>query len=160
MQTRIQTLSRIVFFVRALVLCLMVAMVAIDGECVFAQTGMRQTRPPSVGVTVQLPVFQIHSISTAVSVPDGGTISLGGVGRSNYGRSSQSGFGRQPSRNRFGSRSPTGATLSARIIRMKEFEKQMLADHAAGRPQACDVRVNGSHAVQAKADFISRNVGR
>lgn len=160
MQTRMQTLNRIVFVVRALVLGLMVAMIAIDGECVFAQTGMRQTRPPSVGVTVQLPVFQIHSISTAVSVPDGGTISLGGVGRSNYGRSSQSGFGRQPSRNRFGSRSPAGATLSAKIIRLKELEQQMLADHAARRSPPSRVEINGSHAVQAQADFISRHVGR
>jgi len=125
-------------------------MVVADSDCAIAQAG----------VTVQLPVFRTTGVRTAVSIPDGGTINLGGVGRSIYGQSSQSGFGRFPGSNRFGSRSPSRSSLSAKIIRLKEIERQMLADHAARRPQPGDVLLNGSRAVQAKADFITRNVGR
>lgn len=138
----------------ALVPLLLGLVIAIGGQSVIAQTGQVP------GVTVQLPVFRTFGVRTAVSVPDGGTINLGGVGRSSYGQSNQSGFGRLPSSNRFRNNSPSGAALSVRIIRLKELERQMLADHAAGRPQPDDVRVNGSRAVQAKADFISRHVGR
>ncbi len=38
------------------------------------------------GTTVQLPTFQIISIATTVSVPDGGTVLLGGIKRLNEGR--------------------------------------------------------------------------
>ena len=39
------------------------------------------------GTTVQLPTFQFVSVSTTVSVPDGGTVLLGGIKRLNEGRS-------------------------------------------------------------------------
>lgn len=38
------------------------------------------------GTTVQLPTFQFVSVSTTVSVPDGGTVLLGGIKRLNEGR--------------------------------------------------------------------------
>jgi general secretion pathway protein D len=38
------------------------------------------------GTTVQLPTFQVISVSTTVSVPDGGTVLLGGIKRLNEGR--------------------------------------------------------------------------
>ena len=38
------------------------------------------------GTTVQLPTFQIISVSTTVSVPDGGTVLLGGIKRLREGR--------------------------------------------------------------------------
>ena len=140
-----QTLKRIVFVVTPLLVGLVVA----------------TNSARAVAQTVQLPVIGVRGVRTAVFVPDGGTINLGGVGRSSYGQSRQSGFGRFPSSNRFGAGGPrSGASLSAKIIRLKDLERRMLADHAARRPQAGDVHLNGSHAVQAKADFISRNVGR
>jgi general secretion pathway protein D len=40
----------------------------------------------STGVTVQLPAFQFISVVTTVSVPDGGTVLLGGIKRLNEGR--------------------------------------------------------------------------
>ena len=43
------------------------------------------TRPRS-GVTVQLPSFQFISVVTTVSVPDGGTVLLGGIKRLSEGR--------------------------------------------------------------------------
>ena len=38
------------------------------------------------GTTVQLPTFEIISVSTTVSVPDGGTVLLGGIKRLREGR--------------------------------------------------------------------------
>ena len=38
------------------------------------------------GTTVQLPTFQVINVSTTVSVPDGGTVLLGGIKRLNEGR--------------------------------------------------------------------------
>jgi general secretion pathway protein D len=38
------------------------------------------------GTTVQLPTFQVISVSTTVSVPDGGTVLLGGIKRLSEGR--------------------------------------------------------------------------
>ena len=38
------------------------------------------------GTTVQLPTFEVISVSTTVSVPDGGTVLLGGIKRLNEGR--------------------------------------------------------------------------
>ncbi len=113
-----------------------------------------------VAQTVQLPVFRTFGVRTVVSVPDGGTINLSGVGRSSFGQSTQSGFGSFPGGNRFGSRSPSRSSLSAKVIRLKEFEQQVLADYKARRSPPSRVEINGSHAVQAQADFISRHVGR
>ena len=39
------------------------------------------------GTTVQLPTFSVFTVSTTVSVPDGGTILLGGIKRLSEGRS-------------------------------------------------------------------------
>ena len=39
------------------------------------------------GTTVQLPTFEVISVSTTVSVPDGGTVLLGGIKRLREGRS-------------------------------------------------------------------------
>ena len=43
-------------------------------------------RRSSEGTTVQLPTFAIVSVSTTVSVPDGGTVLLGGIKRLSEGR--------------------------------------------------------------------------
>jgi len=146
-----QTPNRILFVLAPLLLGVVVAT---HGDSAIAQTGQ------APGVTLQLPVIRFSSVSTAVSVPDGGTINLSGGGGSSFGQSSQSGFGPLRNSNRFGSRSPSGSSLSAKIIRLKEIEQQILADHAARRSPPGRVHINGSHAVQSKADFISRNVGR
>lgn len=141
-----QTLNRIVYIVLPL---LVGAMVAMDGDCVMAQGG----------VTVQLPVFRTTGVSTVVSVPDGGTLNLSGGG-SSFGQSNRSGFGRFPSSNRSRGGSNSRRSLSANIIRLKELEQQIIADYKARRVQPGAVHLNGSHAVQTQADFITRNIGR
>jgi hypothetical protein len=131
---------------------LMGAIIALNGDSTLAQGG----------ATVQLPVIGFRSVRTAVSVPDGGTINLSGGGGSRYTQSQWSSLGRLPKNNRYrnGAGATSGTSLSAKIVRLKDFERQMMEDHAAGRSQPGDVRINGSLAVQAKADLISRNVGR
>jgi general secretion pathway protein D len=45
-----------------------------------------ETEETSEGVTVQLPTFSFVTVTTTVSVPDGGTVLLGGIKRLSEGR--------------------------------------------------------------------------
>ncbi len=112
---------------------------------------------PAVGVTVQLPVFRTHSVRTVVSIPDGGTLNLSGGGGAGYGRARR---GRFPG-HRSGSNGATARTeATVRLIRQKEFERAWLANRPIVESETGGVEVDGSAATQAKADFLSRNVGR
>lgn len=114
---------------------------------------------------VQLPTFRFFNVRTVVSVPDGGTISLGGVNRSSSGSVKRGvpGLSRVPGAGRlFGNRA-TGSTrssVSAKVIVMSEYEEAVLAEAERRRRRSALRDPNGSAAVQKKADFISRNVGR
>ena len=46
----------------------------------------RQPAPRNPGTTVQLPTFSYVTVTTTVSVPDGGTVLLGGIKRLSEGR--------------------------------------------------------------------------
>jgi hypothetical protein len=100
--------------------------------------------------TVQLPTVSQFTIQTTVSVPDGGTMSLGGISRGAEGSITR-GFG--PLRNRAlgGSRTASGVSISARIIDHAEIDRAILAA-AAGRDKATD-------AVTAKAESLSKSIG-
>ena len=60
------------------------------GETVLDSDGQPQARNNQVmtteGTTVQLPTFNFTTVSTTVSVPDGGTVLLGGIKRLSEGR--------------------------------------------------------------------------
>ena len=60
------------------------------GETVLDPDGNPTSRNNEVttteGTTVQLPTFQFTTVSTTVSVPDGGTVLLGGIKRLSEGR--------------------------------------------------------------------------
>jgi hypothetical protein len=83
---------------------------------------------------VQLPTFSLFTVSTTVSVPDGGGVFLGGVNRAASGRVER-GVPGVPFRNRgFGSaRSASGMHVSATIIDHKEMDEAILAEAAARR---------------------------
>lgn len=109
-------------------------------EQAFAQFG---------NTTLQLPTLRVTQFNTAVSVPDGGTIGLGGVGSS---------------RSFPGGRSTTAgsAQVTAHVLIMKELEQEMLS---AARPAIlkshfAQQRLNGSAQIQARADFLSGNINR
>lgn len=86
---------------------------------------------PQFGLTVQLPTVRNFSVQTTVSVPDGGTISLGGISRSAEGRVSSGipGLRGRPFRNSATGRETSvgRATASVRIISQRELEEDLLA---------------------------------
>ena len=54
-----------------------------------ADAGQDELQTTTQGVTVQLPVLSVTTISTVVSVPDGGTVLLGGIKRMREGRNEE-----------------------------------------------------------------------
>jgi hypothetical protein len=117
-----------------------------------------------VNTTIQLPTVRIFNVRTAVSVPDGGTMSLGGVSSFSSGQTSRGVPGlRGPLfQNRAGGYSAGGshASVKVRIISNREIGEDLMAE---GERRAAIQELhdpNGTRAVQAKADFISRNIGR
>lgn len=145
----------------ALALCIFVAMMGIPLSC-YAQFG-------PTGITVQQPVVSVFGVNTAVSVPDGGTISLGGISNSASG-SVRRGLPLTgaPYLNRaFNNRAiglehgASTAQLSVKVLIMQELEAQVVAEglqRIAAR-EAVQKNPNGSAETQRKADFISRNIG-
>jgi hypothetical protein len=145
----------------ALALCIFVAMVGVPLSC-HAQFG-------PTGITVQQPVVSVFGVNTAVSVPDGGTISLGGISNSAYG-SVRRGLPMTgaPYLNRaFNNRAigiehgASTAQLSVKVLIMEELEAQVVAEgmqRIAAR-ETVQKNPNGSAETQRKADFISRNIG-
>ncbi|MFK7768628.1 MAG: hypothetical protein AB8B55_15510 [Mariniblastus sp.] len=113
---------------------------------------------------VQLPVLRFFNVRTVVMVPDGGTISLGGVSRHAEGQSSRGVPGlRGPlfqNRSRGSSTGGGHASVTARIISTREMEQAVLAEANYREKMRAASDPNGSRAVQAKADFISQNIGR
>lgn len=118
---------------------------------------------------VQLPSVGFFNVRTAVSVPDGGSIQIGGVNRHSSGRigrgvpglRSVPGVGRLTGNQAIGSSSGSGkATVRPRLIIMSEMEEELIAEAARRSRQAAANDPNGSAAVQQKADFITRNIGR
>ena len=119
-------------------------------------------RPTSINV--QLPVVSVFNVRTVVSVPDGGTMSLGGISNHSSGRSSRGVPGlRGPLFQNRGigySAGSSRATIKATIISNREIDEALMA---AGNRRFATRRThdpNGAPAIQAKADFISRNIGR
>lgn len=133
---------------------------------------------PTLGVSVQLPTIRNFSVSTNVSVPDGGTISLGGVSRNAEGRVSSGvpGLPFRPFRNSATGResSVSRATATARIISLKEMEEDLLAggnrqqrmlqdakDALAGKKTMPKLdRLDSRSLDQQVADWKSRRGGR
>ena len=127
----------------------------------------QQQRP--TGISVQLPTTSFFNIRTVVSAPDAGITSLGGVRRS-YSRGWSAGIpglgnlpvlGR-PFRNRavVGGSSASNSGMVVRIISNKELDEDTMAKAGAIQSIRELHDPNGSRAVQAQADFLSRNIGR
>ena len=148
-------MSRLVLVVAFSLLCLLMS-----AETTYAQNGFG--RPTNI--SVQLPVVSVFNVRTTVMVPDGGTMSLGGVSRSASGRrtSGVPGFGGPLFQNRgIGySAGASRATVKATIISNREISEDLLAEGNRRALVRERFDPNGPVAVQAKADFISRNIGR
>lgn len=129
-------------------LSFVLALVLMCAESVCAQQ-------PAVNTTVQLPTISNFSINTVVSVPDGGTMFLGG-GAGGAAFSSRRLGNRSISR----SASRPGVSVSASLIIGSEIDAELdrrgrLAKQRNARPD-----IHGTEAVQAKASFLSKHLGR
>jgi len=123
----------------------------------------------SFNINTQQPVIRTFGVNTVVSVPDGGTMSLGGIHRSAEGRVSAGVplLGNSPYvgplfRNQAISRQSSAgqATVSVHIISLKELEQQVLQEAGRRVPGSLEVELNGNADVQRRAAFINRNIGR
>ena len=101
-----------------------------------ALSSVASVQGQQLGLTVQLPTVRNFSVQTAVSVPDGGTVSLGGISRSAEGRVSNGipGFSGRPFRNDAIGRSTNSgrATVKTRVIVQSELEEDLLAEAERG----------------------------
>ncbi len=116
-------------------------------------------------ITIQLPTIGVFNVNTVVSVPDGGTVSLGGVNRYSSGQISRGvpGASNLPYASRLFRNQAIGSTASnantnvnVQIISLKEMEDELLAGHQATSFQ----NPNGNAAIRTKADFLSKHMGR
>lgn len=99
-----------------------------------------QSKPSSgqpYGVPVQLPTTSIFSVNTTVSVPDGGSISLGGNSGSAW-SSNRSGGPFRPFGNRAigGSQFASNVSVNVKIISLAEMEADLLSQLPADRSLA------------------------
>ncbi len=133
------------------------------------QSGAQQP----IQINVQQPVIRHFGVNTVVSVPDGGTMSLGGMRRSAEGslQVGVPGMGNVPYAGRLFqnrslgiSRSASHASVSVHVISLKELERQIMQEadqrQAQRQAQRQGTDLSGSPAMQQKSDFITRNLGR
>jgi len=131
-------------------------------------------------LTVQLPTFNVTTVQTTVSVPDGGTALLGGISRFSEGSTSRGVpiLNKVPGVSRlFGNRGIgrdvglSQMTVTPRIIIQEEEElrqtgvsAEMLSQLGSapnfGGPAALAGSRPADPAVARKADFIARNIAR
>lgn len=123
-------------------------------------------------ITIQLPTINMFSVNTVVSVPDGGTISLGGVNSHSSGRTSRGvpglssiplvgrGFGNSG----IGSDTTSNqATVKATIINLKEMEDELLSGIGGQGPAVGISGAKGGKSAaetRKKAAFLSRHMGK
>jgi len=113
---------------------------------------------------IQLPVIRVFRINSAVKVPDGGFMHLGGTARSASGSTTGGvpGLSNIPGANRlFKNRaigrehSAANAGVTARIISLEELEQQVLAEGERRLKRDAE-----QERIERKARFIEKHVGR
>lgn len=118
------------------------------GQAAFAQQ-------PTVGTTVQLPTISRFSVNTVVSVPDGGTMYLGGIGRASEFSSRRPG-----SRSHSRSVSRPGVSVSARLLIGSEIDAELERRGRSALARKARPDIHGTKAEKTKAAFLARNLGR
>lgn len=109
---------------------------------------------PVHGQVVQLPTFHQFSISTTVVVPDRGSVSLVGVGRSARG-SSQFGAPGLPGNRSFGAAAGgTGVSATAQVHDFEAMDRALLAKAAAMR--GADHRVSSVAEIQRQKSLETK----
>ena len=115
--------------------------------------------------TVQLPTQQRFSVGTSVWVPDQGTAFLGGVNRTAVSSTSRGLL--LPNRSIGSSIGSSNAYITAKIIDLRELDRQVLAEARRQRNQGSRMarsvqneRRADERAIEARARFLSRHVSR
>ena len=122
---------------------------------------------------VQLPTFNFFTVNTTVSVPDGGDVAMGGIGRSSSGRVSRGvpGLPGRPFQN-IATGSSTGAgniSVSAQIHDLEAMDRALLGDEALADSRSSSFHtplaivrragqlptVNGTAGIQSKPASIA-----
>lgn len=120
-------------------------------------------------INVQQPTIRFSNVNTVVSVPDGGTMSLGGIHRSAIGQrsfgvplvGSTPGLGRLFANQSVGAaKSTSQASVKVHLISLREMEQNILAEANRKERDRRGEPLNGHPDIQRRADFINRNVGR
>ena len=123
------------------------------------------------GITIQQPTVTRFNVNSAVMVPDGGSMHMGGISYSGSGRTSRGvpGLSNIPYLSRLFRNQSIGKVSAARnqrvfvkVISLREMEEDMMGQAALRRSltQSTLKDPNGSAKVQEKASFLSRNIGR
>jgi hypothetical protein len=130
-------------------------------------------------ITVQLPTFNMTTVQTTVSVPDGGTALLGGISRASEGSVTRGVpmLGKVPGAGRLFKNRGIGRevglsqmTVTPRIIILEEeelrqtgFSYDTLSQQSqtpAARPLAVAGAIAPDPELAGQADFLSRNIAR
>jgi type II secretory pathway component GspD/PulD (secretin) len=129
----------------------------------------QQPNPPSQGIPIQLPTVSSFQINTVVMAPDAGATRLGGVARGASGMSSAGvpllsnvpGINPLFRNQAFGSSySAAQSSVHVKLIIHSEIEEELLAEAERRIATRLAIDPNGSAAVQKRAAFLSRNIGR
>lgn len=122
-------------------------------QVAFVQVASAQQ--PTTGTTIQLPTVSSFNVNTVVSVPDGGTMYLGGIRRSSE-------FSRRRPGSRTSSRSAGGPGVSVRTRLIIGAEVDAELDRRGRLALARNARpdIHGTVAEKAKASFLAKHLGR
>ena len=107
------------------------------------------------GLTLQQPTIGQFGISTAVSVPDGGTMYLGGSSSSAAGSTRRRG-----SRSAGRGVSAAGVSVSVQLIIGSEVEAELERRGKLALARKSRPHIHGTVAEKAKAAFIAKHLGR
>lgn len=113
---------------------------------------------PAIGTTVQLPEVRFFQLNTTVSVPDGGSLFLGGVSSAASGQQT-SGFWPR-TRSAGTSLAGGGVSVHATNLSQREIDDFLTAEGERLSALRAARDPNGPVEVQRQADFLSRHVGR
>ncbi len=127
-----------------------VAILFVSAELVDAQVQV-----PQVGTTVQLPTVSNFSINTVVSIPDGGTLTIGGAG------SGISYSSRRPGVLSSSRRlTAPGVSVSPTLIIGSEVDAELNRRGRIALARKARPDIHGTKAIRARASFLARNLGR
>ena len=110
---------------------------------------------PVINTTVQLPTVSNFSINTVVSVPDGGTMYLGGSPRGSNFSSRRPGV-RSSGRSIGG----PGVSVSATLIIGSEVDEVLDRQGRIALARKARPKIHGTQQEKAKASFLAKHLGR